>query len=129
MKAHRVFLLAAIAGLVGLAMPPAQAADKHPFTADDWAKLRHAHVVAVSPDGATILYEVFFGGEKGMSSEEWRLINADGSNSRKLSLPEHFKAFGFTKDGAALYGSFEVEKMDQLATVPLAGGKPTALTA
>jgi dipeptidyl aminopeptidase/acylaminoacyl peptidase len=129
MKAHRAFLLAAIAGLAGLAMPPAQAADKHPFTADDWAKLRHAHVVAVSPDGATILYEVFFGGEKGMSGEEWRLINADGSNSRKLSLPEHFKAFGFTKDGAALYGSLEVEKMDQLATVPLAGGKATALTA
>jgi dipeptidyl aminopeptidase/acylaminoacyl peptidase len=129
MKAHRTFLVSAVAGLIVLAMTPAQAADKHPFTVEDWAKLRSAQAVAVSPDGTTILYEVFFGGEKGLSTEEWRLINTDGSNSRKLSLPEHFKPNGFTKDGTALYGSFEVEKKEQLATWPLAGGKPTALTA
>jgi hypothetical protein len=55
MKAHRVFLLAVVAALGSLAMPPTQAADKHAFTTEDWAKLRSAHVVAVSPAGATIL--------------------------------------------------------------------------
>jgi dipeptidyl aminopeptidase/acylaminoacyl peptidase len=121
--------MSAVAGLIVFAMAPAQAADKHPFTVEDWAKLRSAQAVAVSPDGTTILYEVDSGGEKGLSTEEWRLVNSDGSNSRKISLPEHFKPNGFTKDGAALYGSFEVEKKEQLATWPLAGGTPTALTA
>jgi len=37
-------------------------AQRHPFTADDAATLRHAQAVAVSPDGKTILYKIVFGG-------------------------------------------------------------------
>ncbi len=36
----------------------------HPLTFDDAAALRHAGVVAVSPDGKTLLYHVRFGGDK-----------------------------------------------------------------
>ena len=67
------------------------AAEKHPFRAEDWAVLRNATAIAVSPDGQTILYRVDFGGEKGPTNHEWRLIAADASNPRKLALPEHFR--------------------------------------
>jgi dipeptidyl aminopeptidase/acylaminoacyl peptidase len=97
---------------------------RHAFTADDWAALRSSSPVAVSPDGASILYKVSFGGEKGPSNTEWRLIRADGSDSRKLELPEHFTPSGFTRDGSALFGSFEVNKRPQLAVFPLASLKP-----
>jgi len=70
----------------------AHAADKHAFGVDDWTGLRSARAVAVSPDG---------------------------TNPRKLILPENFSPFGFTRDGAALYGAVG-EKVKQLATVPLA---------
>jgi len=93
---------------------------KHPFTADDWATLHSAGAVAVAPDGATILWEATWGGDKGPENEEWRLIGTDGRNPRKLDLPEHFTPRGFTKDGASLYGSYEVNKLRQLAVFPLA---------
>jgi dipeptidyl aminopeptidase/acylaminoacyl peptidase len=114
-------------GLAGAAF----AAEKHPFRAEDWAALRDATAIAVAPDGETILYRVDFGGEKGPTQHEWRLIASNGSNPRKLTLPEHFTPAGFTKEGTALYGSFEKEKekekVQQLAIVPIAGGDPKPL--
>ena len=99
---------------------------KHAFTASDWAELRSSSPVAVSPGGADILYKVTFGGEKGPSNTEWRLIGAGGSNPRKLDLPEHFNPEGFTRDGAALYGSFEVNKLSQFAIFALPSLMPNS---
>jgi dipeptidyl aminopeptidase/acylaminoacyl peptidase len=93
---------------------------RHPFTIDDAATLRSAHAVAISPDAKSILYRVTFGASKGPDKTEWRLIPATGGESRKLDLPEKFKPAGFTRDGSALYGLYEVNKMAQLATMPLA---------
>ena len=93
---------------------------KHPFSAEDWASLRNAAPVAVAPDGATILCRITSGGEKGEDQHQWRLIRPDGSNSRTLELPELFTPFGFMPDGDALYGSYEVNKVTQLAVFGLA---------
>ena len=108
------------AGLLAAVLTVAAETAKHSFTADDWAALHSASAVAVAPDGATILCHVGWGGDKGPSQEEWRLINKDGSNPRKLELPEHFSPAGFTRDGASLYGVYEVNKRPQLAVFPLA---------
>jgi dipeptidyl aminopeptidase/acylaminoacyl peptidase len=89
---------------------PVRSAGKHAFGVDDWVGLRRATAIAVAPDGATILYRVDFGAAKGPDQHEWKLIGADGSNVRVLKLPEHFVAFGFTRDGSALYGAMEDEK-------------------
>jgi acetyl esterase/lipase len=115
---------------VALLCPAARAADKHPFTPEDWAALRSAYPTAVSPDGKTILYHVDFGGAKGPEQQEWRLISADGTNDRVIKLPEHFTPEGFSRDGASLYGQFEVSKRPQLALLSLAatGAKPQVLT-
>ncbi|MGA9144443.1 MAG: S9 family peptidase [Candidatus Acidiferrales bacterium] len=86
------------------------AAARHPFGVEDWPQLRHGKAIAVAPDGATILYRVDFGAPKGPDQHEWKLIAADGSNPRTLKLPEHFEAFGFTRDGSGLYGAIENEK-------------------
>jgi dipeptidyl aminopeptidase/acylaminoacyl peptidase len=102
------------------------AADKHPFGLDDYSALRRAFVLAVSPDGKTILYEVMFQGKKGPMKHEWRLIDVSGENLRKLELPENFEPVGFTRDGA-LFGTYEVDRLGQLAIVPLAGAKPTLI--
>jgi dipeptidyl aminopeptidase/acylaminoacyl peptidase len=110
--------------LASLAALSIQAAEKHPFSAEDMAALRSARPIAVGPDGDTILYRVDFGGAKGPTNREWHLIAADGSNRRKLTLPDRFTPSGFMKDGAALYGALEVERRSQLAIVPLAPGKP-----
>ena len=104
---------------------PSAQTGKHPFTAVDWAALHSASAAAVAPDGATILWKATWGGPKGPSIDEWRLIAADGTNQRKLDLPEHFTPYGFTKDGAALYGSYEVNKLPQFAVFPLAGIRKT----
>ena len=93
---------------------------RHAFSFDDAASLRSASPVAVSPDGKNILYQVRFGGHKGPTNTEWNLIAATGGESRHLNLPEKFKPAGFTRDGNALYGLAEVNKMQQLATLPLA---------
>ncbi|HSD85626.1 MAG TPA: hypothetical protein VLG46_17320, partial [Anaerolineae bacterium] len=104
-------------------------AEKHPFGLDDYSALRRARAVSVSPDGRTILYVVSRDGDKGPTKEEWRLIDVSGENSRKLELSENFKPAGFLKDGAALFGLYEVEKKQQLAIVPIASGKPMQIVA
>jgi dipeptidyl aminopeptidase/acylaminoacyl peptidase len=107
------------------------AADKHRFGWDDYAGLRLANAVAVSPDGKTILYGVRFVGEKGPIKWEWRLVDSSGENNRKLDLPESFRPEGFTKDGHALYGSYQVDKKGQLGIVPLdaKSNQPTQIVA
>ncbi len=125
----QVLLLIALALFIGLSAVSIQAAEKHPFSIGDITALRSARPVAVSPDGKTILYEVAFGGSKGRTNREWRLIAADGSNDRKLDLPEHFAPLGFMKEGASLYGTHEVENKSQLAVVPLEADKPTVIIA
>jgi len=80
----------------GPASPPQR--ETHPFGIDDLAALRSARPVAISPDGATILYRVDFGGARGTTNHEWRLVGFDGANSRKLDLPERFTPFGFARD-------------------------------
>jgi dipeptidyl aminopeptidase/acylaminoacyl peptidase len=101
-------------------------AAKHPFNVDDWAALHQVSPAAISPDGATILCHVVWGGEKGPSQEEWRLISKDGSNPRKLDLPDHFSPAGFTREGEGLYGTYEINKLPQLAVFVLSGLKKTA---
>jgi dipeptidyl aminopeptidase/acylaminoacyl peptidase len=109
----------------------ARAAEKHPFNGDNWTQLRSARAVAVSPDGRSILYRVTSGVLKGPTKEEWRLIGADGSDSRELKLPEHFSAIGFTRDGMDLYGLLDETRTRQLAIVSLVipEEKPRVLTA
>lgn len=102
---------------------------RHPFTFGDAAALRRAEAKAVSPDGKTILYEVNYGGNKGPENSEWRLIASSGGESRNLNLPHSFHPMGFTGDGRALYGSYEVNKMAQLATYPLAPASTAAAAA
>jgi dipeptidyl aminopeptidase/acylaminoacyl peptidase len=103
---------------------------RHPFSFDDAATLHSAHAVAVSPDGKSVLYRVRFGGTKGPDNTEWQLIATSGGESRHLDVPEKFEPKGFTRDGAALYGMYEVNKMAQLATLPLAPvGTPAAAAA
>jgi dipeptidyl aminopeptidase/acylaminoacyl peptidase len=103
--------------------------DKHPFGLDDYSALRRARALAVSPDGKTVLYEVSYDGEKGPAKHEWHLIGVSGENARKLELPESFEPAGFTKDGNALYGTYEVDKRGQLGIVPIVGGKPMQIIA
>jgi dipeptidyl aminopeptidase/acylaminoacyl peptidase len=96
-----------------------------PFTAKDWASLRSARAVAVSSTRA-ILYDVAIGAEKGRSHDEWRLMDADGSNSKKLDVPEGFHPMGFTRDGQALYGGWKVNEHQQFAIFGLKDGKLAA---
>ena len=98
------------------------AADKHPFGIDDYSALHSAGPVGISPDGKTILYDVTTDGLKGPTKHEYRLVDVNGSNPRKLDLPEKFRPTGFTKDGS-LWGTHELENA-QLAIVPLAAAKP-----
>lgn len=102
---------------------------RHAFSFDDAASLRSASPVAVSPDGKTVLYQVHFGGHKGPTNTEWNLIAATGGESRHLNLPDKFKPAGFTREGTALYGLAEVNKMQQLATLPLAPPNTAAAAA
>ncbi|MGB8065603.1 MAG: S9 family peptidase [Candidatus Sulfotelmatobacter sp.] len=101
----------------------------HAFSFDDAASLRSASPVAVSPGGKTVLYQVRFGGHKGTTNTEWNLIAATGGESRHLTLPEKFEPAGFTGEGTALYGLAEVNKMQQLATLPLAPPNTAAAAA
>ena len=102
---------------------------RHPFTFDDAANLRSAQSVAVSPDGKSILYQVRYGSAKGPDKTEWHLIGASGGESRHLDIPENFRPRGFTRDGAALYGVYQVNKMGQLATLALAPANTPAAAA
>jgi dipeptidyl aminopeptidase/acylaminoacyl peptidase len=101
----------------------------HPITFDDAATLRHADAIAISPDGKTLLYRVTFGGPKGPDNTEWDLMPVSGGESRHLAIPEKFTPAGFTRDGAALYGTYEVNKLGQLATLPLASPNTPAAAA
>jgi dipeptidyl aminopeptidase/acylaminoacyl peptidase len=117
------FLVAAV--FAAILANPLAAQDKHPFGFDDWAALHSASPVAVAPGGRTILYRVTFGGQKGTTNTEWRLIAADGSNSMKLTLPKDFHPAGFTTDHSHIYGTFAAEKNPpQLAilTIQIADG-------
>jgi dipeptidyl aminopeptidase/acylaminoacyl peptidase len=105
----------------------AHSQEKHPFSIDDYSALRNARPLSISPDGKTILYLSTYDGDKGPTKREWHLIDVTGANPRKLDLPESFEPAGFTKDGAALYGAYEVDKKPQLGIVPLAGGNPTQI--
>jgi dipeptidyl aminopeptidase/acylaminoacyl peptidase len=115
------FVLASVGGL------RAAGADKHPFGIDDYSALHQARAVAISPDGKTILFVVSYDGEKGPTKREWYLMDASGGNRRKLELPESFEPQDFMKDGAALYGKFDVAKKGQLGIVPLDAAKPTQI--
>jgi len=102
----------------------------HPFSVDDAATLRDAEVVAVSPDGKTVLYKVVHGASKGPDQTEWKLIAAAGGEAQNLNVPEKFEPSGFTGDGKAVYGKFEVDKKGQLVTLALAPpGTPAAAAA
>ena len=95
--------------------------EKHPFSFDDYAALRSASPVAIAPDGRTILYRVDVGAAKGPTLHEWKLVGVDGGGAHAIEMPEHFTPFGFTRDGS-LYGGYLVNKVQQLATVPLVAG-------
>ena len=131
---NRVF---AFALLFAVSISVAAQSTRHPFTFDDAATLHNAHVIAVSPDGKNALYLVRFGGSKGPDTTEWDLIAVTGGEARHLNIPEKFKPKGFTRDGTALYGLYEVNKSAQLATLALppantpaaAAATPVPLTA
>ena len=80
----------------------------------------------MAPDGR-ILCRITFGGAKGEDNVEWRLVRPDGSDPRPLELPEHFRPFGFTADGASLYGSYAVNKVPQLAVFGVAALKKSTM--
>jgi len=127
-KLRRALALAGIASAIIAGAATSQVADKHPFGIDDYSALHSAHAIAVSPDGRNILYDVRTDGATGPTKHEWRLIDVSGEHSRKLDLPEKFEPAGFTKN-SALFGAYGVEKLGQLAIVPLAEGKPTLIIA
>src|SRR3984957_16014525 len=133
MKTYLPRILLVLAGIVSFTLAveiPIAAADKHAFTVDDYSTLRSARAVAVSPDGKTILYRVSWVGTTGPADKhDWRVIDVSGENARKLDLPEKFEAFGFTRDGTALYGILPVGNLGQLAIVPLVEGRPTQIIA
>jgi dipeptidyl aminopeptidase/acylaminoacyl peptidase len=114
--------------LLCLSIAAAGQSARHPFTADDAAALHNAAAVAVSPDGKSVLYRMRFGGAKGPDNTEWHLIGTAGGESRLLKMPDKFHPAGFTRDGA-LYGTFEVNKMAQLATLALAPPNTAAAAA
>jgi dipeptidyl aminopeptidase/acylaminoacyl peptidase len=124
-----IALFAALLADVTLNVSYATAAEKHAFGLDDYSALRQARALAVSPDGKTVLFQVSYDGDKGPTKNEWHLIDISGENNRKLELPEGFHPSGFTKDGAALYGSFQVQKKSQLGIVPLDASRSTQIIA
>jgi dipeptidyl aminopeptidase/acylaminoacyl peptidase len=115
--------------LLAIAIPATSQNPRHPFTFDDAAATHSASAAAVSPDGKTVLYRVRFGGAKGPDNTEWHLIAITGGESRHLAVPDKFRPEGFTRDGSALYGLFEVNKNAQLATLPLAPPNTAAAAA
>jgi dipeptidyl aminopeptidase/acylaminoacyl peptidase len=116
-----IFALLVIVLSLPLVASSTAAADKHPFGVDDYSALHSARALAVSPDGKSVLYVISYDGDKGPTKHEWHTIDVTGANDRKLDLPETFQPDGFTKDGQALYGAYEVNKKRQLAIVPLQG--------
>ena len=122
-------LILVSAALLSVSIAAGAQSTRHAFTFDDAASLRSAAAVALSPDGKSILYRVRFGGSKGPDNTEWQLILAAGGESRHLNLPEKFHPVGFTRDGGALYGVYDMNKTAQLATMALAPANPPAAAA
>jgi dipeptidyl aminopeptidase/acylaminoacyl peptidase len=120
-----------IAILVFSLLPPVAGAQSkpHPLAFEDAATLHHADIIAVSPDGKTLLYRVRYGGTKGPDNVEWKLIPATGGDSRTLTVPDKFTPSGFTRDGSALYGTYDINKRAQLATLQLASANTPAAAA
>jgi dipeptidyl aminopeptidase/acylaminoacyl peptidase len=119
--------LSAMACMVAIAAtPPALAEGASVYTIEDFTAVREAKPVAVSPDGKSILYGVRSFGDKGPAKLEWRLIPVAGGESRKLELTDKFEPKGFTRDGA-LFGTYKLDDVQQLAIVPLAGPQPTVI--
>ncbi|HET9088246.1 MAG TPA: prolyl oligopeptidase family serine peptidase, partial [Acidobacteriaceae bacterium] len=108
-----------LAGFSVVARAQTTPADKHAFTAMDWAGLHSARAVDVAPKTGSVLYQVTFGGKQGPTNLEWWTVARDGSGRRKLDLPKDFKPAGFTREGDALYGSYEVGKLTQFAVFSL----------
>ncbi|MFZ0731938.1 MAG: S9 family peptidase [Candidatus Sulfotelmatobacter sp.] len=102
---------------------------RHPFTLEDAETLHRASPAAVSPDGKNVLYAVRFGAAKGPDKTEWHLMPVGGGEARHLELPEQFHPAGFTRDGSALYGTYQVDKHPQLATFALAAPHTPAAAA
>lgn len=120
------FVLACIGVGFGAGIAMGQSNPVHgPFTAKDWASLHSAHAVAVSSTRA-ILYGVGYGADKGPTHTEWWLMAADGSNPKKLEVPEGFHPIGFTRDGQGLYGGWKVNEHQQFAIFGLKDGKLSA---
>ena len=103
-----------------------QGAGRHAYTVHDWAAARSASPVAVSPDGATILYRVGYGAESGDGGHEFWFVHPDGSGAVKLELPDGFSPAGFMAAGGALYGSWTVNGQGQLAVFAMSGEKAAA---
>lgn len=51
----------------------------------------------------------------GDGTTEWGLVRTDGTRKTNLEMPDGFRPFGFTHDGSALYGSYPVNRIPQLA--------------
>lgn len=115
----RTALAVGLLGSVSLLTAGNAPSKKHPFGEDDWAALRSAWTVAVAPNGKSVLYDVRFGGAKGPTNDEWRIIGSNGGGSKKLDLPAGFTPSGFTPDEAALYGSYKVNDLAQFAVFAL----------
>ena len=105
-----------------------QAGGKHAFTFDDYAAIRSATPIGVSPDGNMVLYDVTIRGSKGPMQHEFHLIGTNGDGDRKLELPAHFRPSGFAR-ADALYGTMPVNGEAQLAIVPLDAAKPAQIIA
>src|SRR5579871_2201058 len=100
----------------------------HPFTPDDWTRLRSAAATDVSKDGRTILYDVSHGVQKGLTAHESWLISRDGSGARKLALPKGFEISGFLPDGG-FYGTYAKGDADpQVAVLSANSQTPHVLT-
>ena len=119
-------LLTFMLSMTTLAAAPAQTPAHHAYTVQDWAAARSASAVAVSPDGATILYRVGYGAESGPGGHEFWFIHPDGSGATKLELPEDFSPEGFMLADGALYGSWTVNGQPQFAVFPMSGNKAAA---
>lgn len=115
-----------ILGFAISAMGQSTSAAKHDFTAHDWSILHSARAAAVKPDDGAVLYQVNFGGEEGPTQTEWWLAKRDGSGKHKLDLPKTFRPMGFTRDGNAFYGLYQIDSQQQLAMFPLRGVTPQA---
>ncbi len=112
---------AAVCVLAHIANTQTASSGKHPFQFSDWAALRAARAIAVNPDGQAILYSVSFGSAKGRTTTEWHIVNPSGATSKKLDAPADFTPFGFTQNGAALYGSYKINNIGQFAVFALNG--------